>query len=148
MNRRDMLVGTGGAIAITLLPKPASATPEEMRMAVKRLFGDRPINDGRVSLKAPAIAENGNSVPVDIRVESPMTEDDHVTQIALFAEANPLPDMIHCRLSPAMGEARLTSRVRLGDTQTITAIAEMSDGTLWSGTAETVVTLAACVLIN
>ncbi len=145
IDRRTALAALGGAVAITLLPARLSATPEEMQAAIRESFGDIPVQEGRVTLKLPVLSENGNSVPMSIDVDSSMTETDHVTSIQVFAEKNPLPNIVKYYLGPRAGKAKITSRIRLADTQTITAIAQMSDGSLWSGTARTIVTLAACI---
>ena len=99
-----------------------------------------------MTVELPPISENGYSVPLSVAVESPMTETDHVVRIAVFAEKNPLPDVARFELGPNAGVAHVRTRIRLGDSQRIRAIAEMSDGSLWTGYAFTIVTLAACVL--
>ena len=145
LNRRQTLLGIGGVLAIQVVPTTLSATPEEMQAAVRESFGDTPIQPGRVTMKMPALSENGNSVPMDIEVDSPMTAEDHVTSIQVFTEKNPLPNVAKYYLGPRAGKASISTRIRLADTQTITTIAQMSDGSLWSGTADTIVTLAACI---
>ncbi|MCG8442245.1 MAG: SoxY-related AACIE arm protein [Caulobacterales bacterium] len=147
LTRRHVMAGGAGAAAAVLLAPRAEAGPEEMRAAVAELFGDRPITEGRVALDIPPIAENGYSVPLDIKVDSPMTEADHVTRIAVFSPRNPLPNMARFELGPRAGRAHVATRLRLGGSQSVLVVAEMSDGALWSGSAETVVTLAACVVL-
>ena len=115
-----------------------------MQAAIRESFGDTPIQPGRVTMKMPALSENGNSVPLSIDVDSPMTAQDHVSSIQVFTEKNPLPNVAKYYLGPRSGKASIATRIRLADTQIITTIAQMSDGSLWSGTAETIVTLAAC----
>ena len=99
-----------------------------------------------MTVEVPPISENGYSVPLSVAVESPMTEADHVVRIAVFAEQNPLPDVARFELGPSAGVAHVRTRIRLGDSQRIRAVAEMNDGSLWTGHAFTIVTLAACVL--
>jgi sulfur-oxidizing protein SoxY len=84
-------------------------------------------------------------VPLSVSVESPMTEADHVKAMYVLTEKNPLPDVVGVHLGPRAGRAILSTRVRLADTQTVTAIAQTSDGSFWSDTAEVVVTLSACL---
>jgi sulfur-oxidizing protein SoxY len=98
-----------------------------------------------VTIDIPLLVENGNAVPTTVTVESPMTAADHVTDIALFNERNPLPDIAHFHLGPRSGRAKVSTRIRLGDSQTITAVARMSDGSFWSATADLIVTLPACI---
>ena len=143
--RRVLQLSTGAAVA-ALVPAAASATTDDMNAAIRQVFGDRPINEGRVTLSLPPLAENGYSVPLSVLVESLMTPEDHVKHIAIFSPVNPIAHMASFHLGPHSGKAELSTRVRLGGTQKVRAIAEMSDGTLWMGTASTLVTLAACVL--
>jgi sulfur-oxidizing protein SoxY len=101
--------------------------------------------EGRLKLELPVLADNGNSVPMKVSVESPMTAADHVKTIRLLSERNPEREMAVFHLGPRAGVAEISSRVRLAGSQRVTAIAEMSDGSLWSDSAEVVVTLSACV---
>ncbi|MEO0467146.1 MAG: SoxY-related AACIE arm protein [Pseudomonadota bacterium] len=147
ISRRSLITGVAGLGTLALIRSPAAAAPEDVIAAQRALFGDREIQTGRVMVTMPPIAENGFSVPFEVEVDSPMTEDDHVVQIAVFSPRNPLPDMARFHLGPRAGRARVATRIRMSGTQAITAVAEMSDGSLWSGSAETVVTLAACIIL-
>jgi sulfur-oxidizing protein SoxY len=129
-----------------MIPRVAAATEDEMNEAINGMFGERVITEGRVNVDLPPIAENGFSVPIDISVDSPMTEDDYVKQIVVFSPRNPLPVLAQYHLTPMSGRADVSARIRLGGTQSIRVIAEMNDGTLWSGAKQTLVTLAACVI--
>jgi sulfur-oxidizing protein SoxY len=144
--RRAVVIGglTGG-LAATIETERARATPEQMRAAVRNVVGTAPVNKGRVQLDVPPVVENGNTVSVVVAVDSPMTATDYVKAIHVFNEKNPQPYVIAVHLGPRAGKAKISTRIRLADSQTVTAIAEMSDGTFWSGTADVVVTLAACV---
>jgi sulfur-oxidizing protein SoxY len=116
-----------------------------MQEAIRRVVSPDRVTPGRVTLDVPPLVENGNTVPLAISVDSPMTEADHVKAIHVFAEKNPQPDVATFRLGPRAGVARVATRVRLADTQTVVAIAELSDGSFWSARADVVVTLAACL---
>src|SRR3954467_13843798 len=128
-----------------LRPNAANATPDEMEKSIAELVGERKVQTGKVKLDLPPIVENGNTVPLSVSVESPMTEADHVKAIHIFNEKNPQPNVAVFHLGPRSGRAAVSTRVRLADTQKMTAIAQLSDGSLWSGSMEVVVTLAACV---
>ena len=145
--RRQILTAGGGAVLISSLPLSALADEADLLRARTDLFGDRAIQDGRVTVKLPPIAENGHSVPLSVSVDSPMTEDDYVKQIAILSPRNPLPLIGQFHLTPLSGKAEVSTRIRMSGTQAIQAVAEMSDGSLWSGSMETVVTLAACVVL-
>jgi sulfur-oxidizing protein SoxY len=142
--RRQMLSSGAGALSLAV-SRPARATPETMAAAIKAFVGEANVRKGRVSLDIPPLVENGNSVPVTVTVESPMTTADFVKSIALFNERNPQPNVAHFHLGPRAGRATVSTRIRLGDSQNIVAIAQMSDGSFWSDSAELIVTLPACV---
>jgi sulfur-oxidizing protein SoxY len=90
------------------------------------------------------LVENGNTVPLTISVDSPMTTDDYVRSIHVFNEKNPQPNIGHFYLGARAGRAQISTRIRLADSQKITAIAHLADGSFWSASADVVVTLAAC----
>ena len=147
MDRRRFLVGTAAtAGASVVLPfGPASATPEAMAEAIKKVVGDAAVTEGRVTLDLPPLIENGNTVPLVVSVQSPMTVADHVKAIHVFNEKNPQPNVFSARLSARNGRATIGTRIKLGDSQKIVAIAETSDGRFWSASADVIVTLAACL---
>ena len=126
-------------------PNLAANRKAAFQAALRGIVGDAKVQRGRVKLQLPPLIDNGNSVPLSVTVESPMTEADHVRAIHVLTEKNPLPDVVSVHLSPRAGRATLATRVRLADTQTVTAIAQMSDGSFWSDSAEVVVTLSACL---
>jgi sulfur-oxidizing protein SoxY len=148
-SRRDILKSAGalaGYGGLTLLAiRPASATPEMMRDAVRSAIGEASVKKGKVKLDLPPIVENGNSVPCTVSVDSPMTATDYVKAIHIFNEKNPQPNVISVRLGPRAGRSQFSTRIRLADSQTVTAIAELSDGSCWSGDIDVIVTLAACI---
>jgi sulfur-oxidizing protein SoxY len=129
-----------------LVVRPASATPEEVAAALRELFGDRPITPGKIALELPRLAENGAVVPVTVTVDSPMTAQDYVKSIHLFAEKNPQPRILDVQLGPHNGRARVASRIRIADSQQIHAFAVLSDGTLWSTAVQIEVTVTGCGL--
>lgn len=148
LERRSVLVAP---LAVALLP-PAAATPASLAAAMAAFTGGRAVsssNDGRVALDIAPLVENGNAVPVAVRVASPMTEAAHVQRVALFAELNPEPLVLVFHLGPANGarEGRVTvaTRMRLATSQTVVALAQFSDGRLAEHRAQVLVTLAACV---
>ena len=122
----------------------AQATPEAMRQAMRAVLGETEARTGKVTLDIPALVENGNVVPLTVSVESPMSEEDHVKAIHIFNEKNPQPHVISLALGPRAGRARVATRIKLADSQQVVALAEMSDGSFWSGSADVIVTLAAC----
>ena len=149
-SRREFLLTAGGVAAgiglgFVVAVEPAPATPAAMQEAIRKVVGSARVNPGKVKLELPPLVENGNTVPLAVSVESPMTEADHVRAIHVFTEKNPQPDVVSFRFGPRAGRASVATRIRLADTQTVFAIAELSDGSFWSASAAVVVTLAACL---
>jgi sulfur-oxidizing protein SoxY len=145
LSRRHLLQASGAVAVACVLVRPAAATPAEMQAAIRKVVGEGKIKDGRVRLEIPPLTENGNSITCAVVVDSPMTAKDHVKAIHMFTEKNPQPNVISAHLGPRAGRARLQTRIRLSDTQTVVALAEMSDGSFWSHRAEVIVTLGACL---
>ncbi len=146
-SRREFLGTAAGAFAtgaVLLSVSPAGATPTEMQEGIRRVVGNAPVRPGKIALTLPPLSENGNAVPVEIRVDHPMTPADHVKSIHVFTEKNPQPNVVDVYLGPRAGRASVVTRMRLADSQTVTAICALSDGTFWSATASVVVTVAAC----
>lgn len=148
-SRRDALRLMAAASAGCALPlvqvTPLTAAPADMRTAIEKITGGAPVTAGRVRLEIPPLVENGNTVPCTVTVESPMTPADHVRAIHVVAEKNPQPNVLSCRLGPRAGQATISTRMRLSDTQTVVAIAEMSDRSFWSATVSVIITLGACL---
>ncbi|HYD04449.1 MAG TPA: SoxY-related AACIE arm protein [Reyranella sp.] len=142
VNRRTFLAS---AAAVTIAPFAARATPEDLATAIREVTGDAPLREGRVTLDVPPLVENGNTVPLTVSVDSPMTDDDHVRAIHVFNEKNPQPHVFNARLSPGNGRAVVSTRIKLADAQKVVAIAETSKGEFWTAHAEVIVTIAACV---
>ncbi len=130
---------------VVLVPRHGLANlSQNVQTAIDRLRAGRTAQEGRMTLRLPAIAENGNAVPLSIMVESPMTAADHVKAIHVFATGNPTPEIAVFHLTPAMGRATVDTRIRLGQTQAVVAFAEMADGSLHMARAEVKVTIGGC----
>ena len=142
--RRQVLAGAL-LLLPTLLIRPVQATPAAMQAAIRDLVGEAVPQQGRLKLEISPLVENGNTVPVTLQAESPMTAADHVRRMALFTEANPQPQVAVFHLGPRAGRAMVYTRMRLATSQRVVAIAEMSDGSLWQDSMQVIVTLAACV---
>ena len=145
INRRNWLVGAGALATLTVQPRLLAALSEPVQSVIKRDFPAAVIQPGRVNIELPALAENGNSVRMKVSVDSPMTQTDHVSFIQIIAQANPLPDVARFELSHANGLAEVETRIRVSAEQDIVVVAGLSDGSLWSGSAHIVVTVAACL---
>ena len=145
-SRREFLIGSAGIGMASALPlESASATPAMLEEAIRNVIGEANLQTGKITLEVPPLVENGNAVPVTVIVDSPMSEAEHVKAIHVFNEKNPQPHVISITLGPRAGKARIATRIKLADTQRIVGIAEMSDGSFWTGEASVIVTIAACV---
>jgi sulfur-oxidizing protein SoxY len=151
--RRRVLAATattvGSASLVLLLPLSAAAqspvVPAATQAAMDAFTAGAPVSDGGVELQISELVENGNLVPVTVRVDSPMTPAQHVRAIALFTERNPQPEVAVFHLHPAMGRAQVGTRIRLATSQTVTVLAQLSDGRCLRQRVGVIVTLAACV---
>src|SRR5580704_12222196 len=142
--RRRILLAVAGAGLASLAPA-AGATEDTMAEAIRDLIGEAAVTPGKVKLELPSIVENGNTVPLTVSVESPMTAADHVESIHIFNQKNPQPYVAAFHLGPRAGKASVATRIRLADSQRVVAIARLADGTFWSDSADVIVTLAACI---
>jgi sulfur-oxidizing protein SoxY len=140
--RRILLVAAGVGFA-SFIPK-AGATEAAMVEAIRGLIGESEPQQGKVKLELPPIVENGNTVPLAVSVDNPMTEADHVESIHIFNQKNPQPYVAAFKLGSRTGNARVATRIRLADSQRVVAIARLSDGSYWSDSVDVIVTLAAC----
>lgn len=135
-------------LAVSVLPLgPATlhATPAALQAAIDAFTFGAPVQEGRVAIDIAELIENGNTVPVALSVDSPMTAADHIQRLALFTERNPQPEVAVFHLTPAMGRARVATRMRLATSQRVVAVAASSDGRFWRRQVDVLVTLAACV---
>lgn len=140
--RRRKLFAAGVAV---LVAGPVLATPAEMAAAISTFTGGAVPKVGKVTLEVASLVDNGNAVPITVRVDSPMTTSDHVTQIAVFNERNPQTDVAKFTLGPRSGKGEVSTRIRMATSQKLVAVARTSDGSFWSGSADVIVTLAACI---
>jgi sulfur-oxidizing protein SoxY len=111
---------------------------------VKKIVGETKPIEGRVALDMPEIAENGNTVPFTVSVESPMTDKDYVKAIHVISTGNPQPGVATFRLTPLSGKAAVASRMRLARTQDVVALAELSDGKFLQSRRSVKVTIGGC----
>ena len=141
--RRWIVLATAGLV-FAPFPPPAAATEAAMEEAIRALLGEAEPQRGKVKLELPPIVENGNTVPLTVSVDSPMSEADHVESIHVFNQKNPQPYVAAFNLGPRAGKASVSTRIRLADSQRVVAIARLSDGSFWSDNVDVIVTLAAC----
>jgi len=145
LTRRTFLTGSAAtAVAAFFGSQHALATVEDLNAAIAEFTGGAEPGEGPLTLTTPEIAENGNSVPVSVLVESPMTDDDHVQSVMILAEDNPLPNVATFHFSSMSGEAKASTRMRLAKTQNVVAVAKMSNGDIYKATNNVKVTIGGC----
>lgn len=144
--RRTILCRLGASgLWVALYPRRTWAGPEAVQQAIRACIGDRQPQPGGVTMTLPKIAETGNSVPITVAVDSPMTPEDHVQRLHIIVGGNPEPVAATYHFGVRAGKAEISTRIRLARTQMVLALAEMSDTMVRSAAASIVVTLGACV---
>jgi sulfur-oxidizing protein SoxY len=146
LTRRQALALGAGSAALTVVgwSRGADATPQAAAADIAKFTGGKPVEQGKISIEMPEIAENGNTVPMSISVESPMTPADHVTDVMVLAEGNPNPGVITFHFTPLSGKAEASTRIRLATTQNIVAVAKTSAGKFYTANKLVKVTIGGC----
>jgi sulfur-oxidizing protein SoxY len=146
-SRRTFTLGVAAATTAFAVPATTALAQDQVQaweLAVRKIVGEAKPSEGKFALELPEIAENGNTVPFTVSVESPMTEKDHVKAIHVIATANPQPGVATFRLTPLSGKAAVSSRLRLARTQDVIGIAELSDGRFLMAKRPVKVTIGGC----
>ena len=133
------------AASALVVVQPVFALPDDLAAAILAHTKGQQVSAGKVTLDIATLVENGNTVPLTVTVDSPMTAKEHVLSIALFNERNPQREVAHFFLGPRAGRASVATRIRLATSQKLVAIARTSDGAFWSASANVVVAMAACL---
>ncbi|HZP79003.1 MAG TPA: thiosulfate oxidation carrier protein SoxY [Pseudolabrys sp.] len=146
LSRRQTLLLGAGTAALMLITQSdgASATAEQAAAEVAKFTGGKTASKGKITIELPEIAENGNTVPLSVTVDSPMTADDHVTDILVVSEANPNPGVVTFHFTPMSGKADASTRIRLAATQNIIVVAKTNKGELFTDQKLVKVTIGGC----
>lgn len=135
LNRRETLILGGTALAAAALPVAGfAATTDEL---IAEFTGGADMGDAGIELTAPEIAENGNTVPVEVSAAG-------ATEIIVLATGNPSPAVAKFTFGPLAAEQRASTRIRLAGTQEVVAIAKMGDGSFVKTSKEVKVTIGGC----
>ena len=143
-NRREALALAAGAAGTVALGAPQALAKNDADEAIKKFTGGKTPTEGKVKLDLPEIAENGNTVPMTVTVDSPMTEQSHVTEVLVVANENPRSGVVTFHFSPASGVAEANTRIRLAATQDVIAVAKMNDGSVFMASKQVKVTIGGC----
>ena len=145
--RRQMLAfsaGAAGMAAFGFSAAPALADADATQKMIDEFAGGSTPAEGKITLTAPEIAENGNTVPISVEVESAMSGDDLCESVMILADGNPNPDVCTFHFSELSGSATATTRMRLAKTQNVIALAKMKDGSVFMDKKEVKVTIGGC----
>lgn len=142
--RKVLAFAAASPLLLHLQLRPAFATPGKMQEAIAAFTGGADMQEGGITLEIPLLVENGNAVPMSVKVDSPMRDDDYVPEIAVFNEANPWPEVATFHFTPMSGKAEVQTRIRLSGSQNIHAVARMYDGSFRHVATNVTVTAPAC----
>lgn len=134
LTRRETMAMGLGVATITLIPISVHAAADD---AIAAYTGGASVTEGNVRITAPEIAENGNTVPITVEAEG-------AQEVALFAAGNPTPGVAKFKFGAAAGSQRASTRIRLGGTQNVVAVAKMPDGSFQQAAVEVKVTIGGC----
>jgi sulfur-oxidizing protein SoxY len=144
ISRRGALL-LGAGLTVTLVGVDHSvATPAEAEAEIAKFTGSQAAESGHIAIDLPEIAENGNTVPLSIRVDSPMTAADYVSEIRVIADGNPNPGVAKFHLTAASGRAEVATRIRLNATENVIVVAKTSTGKLYTERKMVKVTVGGC----
>jgi len=143
-NRREALALAAGAAGSIALGAPQALAKNDADEVIKAFTGGKTPTEGKVKLDLPEIAENGNTVPMTVMVDSPMTDASHVTDVLVVANENPRSGVAVFHFSPASGVAEANTRIRLAATQDVIAVAKMNDGSFYMASKQVKVTIGGC----
>ena len=142
ISRRDAIVIA--ALIISGGPRNVIAAPVDVEAEIAKFTGGESPRAGRITIDLPEIAENGNSVPLAIAVDSPMTARDHVSDVLVLADRNPRPVVAQFHFTAMAGRAQAATRIRIASTQTIIVLARTSSGALFMDQKPVKVTIGGC----
>ncbi|HEX5212600.1 MAG TPA: thiosulfate oxidation carrier protein SoxY [Pseudolabrys sp.] len=143
--RATLLLGAGGA-ALTVVGWNGRAQADVKAAAeqIAKFTGGKAAEKGKITIELPEIAENGNTVPLSISVDAPMTADNYVSDVLVVAEGNPNPGVATFHFSTMSGKAEASTRIRLATTQNIVVVAKTSKGEFYTGQKLVKVTIGGC----
>ena len=147
VSRRELLTLFGASTVAAMgisLTAPAMASTDAAAAAIKKITGGKEKISSKVVLDTPQIAENGSTVPITVRVKSPMNASDNVKSLHLWADGNPNPNVASFHFTGMSAKAQVATRIRLMKTQNVIAVAEMGDGSFALAKSKIKVTIGGC----
>ena len=144
LSRRQVLAGSAGVLAVATFGVAPARAANNAQDLIKAFTGGKPAPEGKVKFDLPEIAENGNTVPMTVSVESPMTEQSYVSEVLIVGDGNPNGGLVTFHFTPQSGVAEANTRTRLATTQNIIAVAKMNDGSFVMASKQVKVTIGGC----
>ncbi len=146
LTRREVLAlgAMSATAALAMAHGSAQAAPADAAAEIAKFTGGKTPETGRVTIELPEIAENGNAIPLSVVVDSPMTTDNHITDILVVAEGNPSPGVAAFKFTPMSGRAEIATRIRLAGSQNVVVVARTSNGGLLTAQRQVKVTIGGC----
>ena len=135
LTRRNLMALGVGAVAVAAMPLTASASLGDE--AIAAFTGGADLGEGGLTLTAPEIAENGNTVPIEVSAPG-------ATEIMVLAMGNPTPGVAVFKFGPLAASQHASTRIRLAGTQDVVAIAKMADGSFVKASSAVKVTIGGC----
>jgi sulfur-oxidizing protein SoxY len=144
ISRRGALQLGAGLTLSLLAVEESAATPAEADAEIAKFMGERSAESGKIAIDLPDIAENGNTVPLSIKIDSPMNADDYVSDILILTDGNPYPGVARFQLTPMSGRAEAAMRIRLNTTENVIVVAKTSAGKIFADRRLVKVTVGGC----
>jgi sulfur-oxidizing protein SoxY len=144
LSRRRTLALGAGWVTASIVDLPAWALPADAQAEIAKFTGGKAAEPGPIAIDLPEIAENGNTVPLAIVVDHPMTAEKYVSDILVVSDGNPRPGFATFHLTPMSGRADAATRVRLNTTQNVIVVAKTSDGKFLTASKQVKVTVGGC----
>jgi sulfur-oxidizing protein SoxY len=143
--RRALAMGVNATLLLTVADiTTVLATPAESDAEIAKFTGGKAAEKGKITIDLPEIAENGNTVPLQVTIDSPMTADSNISDMLVVADGNPRPGVALFRFSPLSGKATAATRIRLQSTQNIIVVAKTGDGRFITDRKQVKVTIGGC----
>ena len=144
VSRRETLALGAGALLLAVADGPAWAGPSEAEAEIAKFTGGKTAEAAPIAIDLPEIAENGNTVPLSITIDHPMTAESYVSDILVVSDANPRPGIATFHLTPLSGRAEAATRIRLAATQNVIVVARTNAGRLLTARKQVKVTIGGC----
>ncbi len=133
-------------LMMVVAPALADGSGWDRHEAVREAVGDATPRLGELQLQMPSVSEDGSAVPLELSIDHPMQDDHYIESIRVIATANPNPEVVDFYLTPMLGRAEVSSRVRVNESQTLFAVARSSSGEVFVASAEVRVTVGGCLM--